>query len=272
VHVLLFSEKDIEGLKNAEVLYTRCKNEADLENKLFELVPGDGFPNPNQKDLRVSHVIKGGIDFYFCVNEYEGIIDCQFSVPVVGKAEYWNAEDGTISDCPVMFKDSGRMAVPLRLGPRESIVIAINRNEKPGEIQKKKSNQIKEFIINGKWTLKTPDTIKELHAPQYWTDFSNYRDFSGTMTYKVMFDLDETFLSNEIILDLGHVKEFASVVLNTTNLGTRLWRPFHFKIPNDVLLKGENVLEIEVTNSLANEFGKEWLPSGIGNNIKLINQ
>ena len=104
----------------------------------------------------------------------------------------------------------------------------------------------------------------------YWIDFSEYENFSGTMTYIVEFDANDDLLIEDLTLDFGHVKEFATVILNIKDIGTRLWRPFRNKVPKDLLLKGTNVLEIKVTNSLANEFGKHWLPSGLSEEIKLI--
>ncbi len=90
------------------------------------------------------------------------------------------------------------------------------------------------------------------------------------MIYKVVFKIDDSLLNKKLTLDLGMVKEFATVVLNENNIGTRLWRPFRYEIPEDLLLKEENVLEIKVTNSLANQYGKQTLRSGLSEEITLV--
>ena len=52
-------------------------------------------------------------------------------------------------------------------------------------------------------------------------------------------------------LDLGDVKYAASVRLNGKALGSKLFSPFIFRLEG-ALQKGENTLEIVVTNTLAN--------------------
>jgi hypothetical protein len=270
INIILFSQGKIEGLESSEINYTQCKTETELKNLLHKIVPKDVISIPHENSLRVSHIIKGDVDFYFCVNENEDVIDCQLSIPVIGKAEYWDAENGLISDCPIVSKDGNRISVPLKLYPRQSIIIAVNKNEKVPDVQAPVLKVKAEYVISGKWTLITPNKTNELKDLNYWTDFPEYENFSGTMTYKVVFDVADDLLTRNLTLDLGMVKEFATVVLNKKNIGTRLWRPFHFEIAPGLLSKGNNVLEISVTNSLANEFGKQWLPSGLSEEIKLI--
>ena len=270
INIVLFSKDRIDKLEIDDIKYMHCKSESDLKDLLLKIVNKDAIPTPQEIGLRVSHVIKGDVDFYFCVNENEDIIDCQLSIPVIGKPEYWNAESGSISNCPIVSKDAGRMSVPLKLYPRQSTIIAINRNEMAPEVQEINSKVELEHVISGEWTLKAPNEIMKLKDVGYWTDFSEYENFSGTMTYRLVFDVDDSLLSQKLMLDLGMVKEFATVMLNNKNIGTRLWRPFHYEIPKNLLLKAENVLEVKVTNSLANKFGKQWLPSGLSEEIKLI--
>jgi hypothetical protein len=270
VHVILFSRDIIEKLDAENINYTHCKSESELKKALKITVSGDAIPTPFEESLRVSHIIKGGIDFYFCVNENEDIIDCQISIPIIGNPEYWDAENGLISSCPVTAKDPDRMSVPLKLFPRQSIIIAVNRNEEAPDVQDPGPIVESKYAISGETTLITPDGMRELEDLAYWTDFSEYENFSGTMTYKIVFDFEDDLLDKNLTLDLGRVREFATVVLNDTDIGTRLWRPFHYTVPKSLLVKEKNVLEITVTNSLANEFGKQWWPSGLSEEIRMI--
>ncbi len=119
-------KKDIiEILESEKIEYTQCKSETELKDHLLKTVPQDAISTPHESSLRVSQVIKGDVDFYFCVNENEAIIDCNLSIPVIGKPEYWNAESGLISSCPIISRDADRISVPLKLFPRQSIIIAV---------------------------------------------------------------------------------------------------------------------------------------------------
>ncbi len=269
IHIILHSETDISELKNKRISYELCTTEDEFEAYVLKTVERDLIPSSKQEGLRGAHVVKGGIDFYLCVNEVEDEIACDLSLPVVGKAEYWNAEDGSISDCPVYYEDGTRITVPLKLLPGQSIVIAVDRKIKP-VISPRKVEVELEYVIDGNWIVLTPKRIERLDGPTYWTDFEEYRNYSGMMLYTIKFNVDKNLLEKELILDLGDVKDFATVYLNQEKLGTRLWKPFLFKVLPGMLNEGENTLDIEVTNSLANGFGDTWLPSGLNKDIKII--
>ena len=53
-------------------------------------------------------------------------------------------------------------------------------------------------------------------------------------------------------IDLGSVGESARLILNGKDLGQRICPPYRYALEG-ALVKGENVLEIEVANTLANE-------------------
>ncbi len=86
--------------------------------------------------------------------------------------------------------------------------------------------------------------------------------FSGTASYKKEFVLsDEMLQSNKKIeLDLGSVSVIAEVIVNGKNAGV-LWKaPFRLHI-DDYVKKGNNTLEVKVTNLWSNRLiGDEKLP------------
>lgn len=53
--------------------------------------------------------------------------------------------------------------------------------------------------------------------------------------------------------DLGNVKYACSLRLNGTSIDRKAWRPFHFLLPAKLLLEN-NLIEIDVTNTLSNLF------------------
>ncbi|MCW1883621.1 glycosyl hydrolase [Luteolibacter flavescens] len=83
-----------------------------------------------------------------------------------------------------------------------------------------------------------------------WTEQAGdaFRSFSGTALYRLEFTLDESFPA---VLDLGEIAHTARVRINGKDAGT-CWTPPHRIDASDLLEKGTNVLEIEVSNLAAN--------------------
>jgi hypothetical protein len=112
--------------------------------------------------------------------------------------------------------------------------------------------------FTGNWQIKfteggeiLPKTI-ETKALQSWTGFEgeDYKNFSGTATYTHTFTNPNTSKSG-YWLDLGKVSESARVNINGQIIGTLLGPVYRIFIPSK-LLKSQNVLTIEVSNSMAN--------------------
>ena len=78
-----------------------------------------------EPELRFSHVVKGSKDFYFFVNEGDEAIETTVTFFKRGKCELWNAFNGTIENAEVVKFHEDSMAVKLRLGYRESIIVHI---------------------------------------------------------------------------------------------------------------------------------------------------
>jgi len=94
--------------------------------------------------------------------------------------------------------------------------------------------------------------------------------FSGTATYRKVFDLPEGTKAqsnkgteNKLYIDLGKVHVIAEVKLNGKNLGI-LWKaPYRVDI-TDAVHSGRNDLEIEITNLWPNRLiGDEQLPEDV---------
>ncbi len=73
------------------------------------------------------------------------------------------------------------------------------------------------------------------------------RHYSGKATYRKKFVLPESLQDKRLCLDLGTVRDLATVRLNGRDLGTLWLAPWRVDITN-AARPGENVLEIEVIN------------------------
>ena len=87
-----------------------------------------------------------------------------------------------------------------------------------------------------------------------WTDFDlpKLKYYSGTALYKKTFELSpEDLKDNRIIIDLGNVKEMASVKINGQQLQVIWNAPFRFDL-TPYLKVGTNELKVEVVNMWVN--------------------
>jgi hypothetical protein len=164
----------------------------------------------------------------------------------------------------ISFKKIGKNAleIPLELASGESVFVEIStkKNQQipmPPETRNHKS----EIKLRGPFQI---DFIKgdpalpqnfKTDTLQSWTILSNdtmSQYFSGTARYTLNFNVLEDLKNKKAYLDLGDVREFATVKLNGISLGTAWCLPFKLPITEGVLKKENNILEIEVTNLSAN--------------------
>ena len=86
--------------------------------------------------------------------------------------------------------------------------------------------------------------------------------YSGTATYTKRFDLagDVAKPSGRLVLDLGNVRELASVKLNGKSLGVVWAPPFRVDV-TEAVKPTDNLLEVEVVNFWPNRIiGEQSLP------------
>ena len=106
-------------------------------------------------------------------------------------------------------------------------------------------------FLKGRPTLPEKATVSILKS---WTTFSDSAGyFSGKARYSLSFEVPTEVASrNELTLDLGEVREVASVTINGKPIGVAWSIPFQLKVPPGTLRAGKNTLEVEVTNLSAN--------------------
>jgi hypothetical protein len=119
---------------------------------------------------------------------------------------------------------------------------------------------LKPMSIEGPWLfrfLRLPgtDVTASSRTVGSWTE--DWPNYSGTGWYEKSIVVDSEWLrpDRKVYLDLGVVKNIASVRVNGKSAGTRLWSPYQLDI-TELLKAGSNRLEIGVTNTLANRYGQ----------------
>jgi hypothetical protein len=153
---------------------------------------------------------------------------------------------------------NGGCEIYLQLAPGESCILKTfetaiddplyNYMKAAGEPQQVEGNWSVKFVKGGPQLPADVQTGKLVS----WTDFGGeaVKIFSGTARYTVSVRRPEG-RADGWLLDLGRVCESASVKLNGRELGTLICPPFRIVVPASRMEK-ENILEIEVSNLMAN--------------------
>ena len=112
--------------------------------------------------------------------------------------------------------------------------------------------------LTGKWKINFESGGPKLPSPvetdslSSWSNFGaeDYPAFSGMATYSLSFTKPDQ-PATAWLLDLGQVKESAEVFLNKKSLGTLIGPVYQLHL-DDSLLKENNILEVNVSNLMAN--------------------
>jgi hypothetical protein len=200
-----------------------------------------------------------GSDFYFIANRTNKKIEdwVALQTKANGVALY-NPMNGQTGVGMYRKNDAGFAEVYLQLDPDESCIVQTSNKAITGDpypyINLKETTQ----PITGEWTLRFTEggpslpptvTMDELKP---WTtlDGDNVKIFSGTAFYTTHFK-KPTGIASKYLLDLGKVYESAQVFINGKKIATLIGPVYSVAIAAKDL-KDDNLLEIKVSNSMAN--------------------
>ena len=209
-------------------------------------------------DLRALPLTDGEKRLILLTNEGEETIDTLVTLPVPGAAEAWDAWTGEIRP---LGTQNGRLR--LRLPRRESLLIRVD----PGQPETPPEEAAPPRIlpVSRPWTMHLPDGSARYLAPDRegrlpgWTAIEGLGAFSGTLACETVLTVDGPLPTH---LDLGDIRETASLFLNGKPAGQRLWAPFVFPVEG-LIRRGVNHLRLEITNTPANAVEGKAVPSGI---------
>ena len=214
-------------------------------------------------------------DVYFVCNrsatakKFEGSFRVERKQP-----ELWDAVSGEIRDAQAFSQSDGRTTVPLRLAPGGSMFVIFRRDISPSLRGPREQNEPQPTLamkLETPWLVEFdprrggPEKPQPLEKLVSWSDADDpqMKYYSGTAIYRTTFDLEEPLaarIAARTWLDLGDVKNVASVRLNGSPLGVLWTDPFRVELTGHLRDKG-NELEIEVTNLWPNRLiGDERRP------------
>ncbi|MDF2960804.1 MAG: hypothetical protein K0S39_2539 [Paenibacillus sp.] len=265
------------GIGNGYAQYRYLPEEADkLPALLKGLMNRDAELTPAYSSLRISHVVKDGVDFYMMVNEGEEAYTGVLYTPLSGRAELWCPWSGNIRPLTSKRAASGDgTEIELVLQRRECLWLVIDTSQPgteavPDQTAQKETVEIAD--LSDRWQVHGDGGERILEHLSSWTEWEGLQHMSGTVVYEKRFTLAEGTADafDSIDLELGDANELVRVKLNGRDAGVKMWRPYTFPV-HETLLSGssEQVLRIEVTNSLANRYDSMSHPSGLLGPVRL---
>ncbi len=226
------------------------------------------YTKPNI-DTRLSwiHRKTTDADYYFMLNMRTHPEDLEVNFRIGGKApELWYADKGISKPLSYSIKN-GSTTVKLHLEPQEAAFVVFQNNATQNEwvaIEKPTKEILK---IENNWKVSfSQNPTKEIHLDKLisWSNLEQdeLKYFSGTATYSHDFVLTAKQLktNQNLILDLGKVKDIATVFINGKEVET-LWKaPYQIDISSFAKI-GKNTLQISVINQWDNRIiGDKTLP------------
>ncbi len=154
--------------------------------------------------------------------------------------------------------DANTLDIFLQLAPGESCIVQTSTTKFTGNKFPYTETTGDAIAINGNWNLKflsggpTLPEATTVNSLQSWTELSiaGVKEFSGTGQYSINFKKPAA-TADAWLLNLGDVKESATVLLNGKKIATLIGPSYAVTIPASAL-KPDNKLEIIVTNGMAN--------------------
>ena len=223
-----------------------------------------------QEDFRYYHYRNADEQIYFFTNESKHhAVDTTVIFKNEGEPPVaYDAMDDKLYRVEYCM-DKESVSVRLNLNPYESICIVFGKESHSGNVQIHKKyipgTEDEVHLIESCWDIYTVEADSNLKFYQK-VDSSvlgnvavpgMLPEFSGTLRYETRFVFNETGNPYDgLVLDLGEVYEIAEVWLNGDPAGVRICPPYRFDVTG-LITRGDNLLRIDVTNTLA---------KGLGNN------
>ena len=199
-------------------------------------------------------------DLYFVNNRKSRSEHLEARFRVSGKApELWHADTGVIEQASY-HESGGRTIVPLNLGPRDAVFVVFRKpangpeNKVPASIRKPLTTLVGPWEVHFQANRGAPESTVFATLGSWTSSIdAGIKFFSGTANYRSTINIPSSWLlkGRSLEIDLGSVKEVATVNINGKSAGV-LWKaPFRVDV-TALLHPGSNTLTVDVTNLWVN--------------------
>jgi hypothetical protein len=244
-----------------------------LGDDLNKLLTSAGVKRESMTDKGLQFVRRkfGQSKLYFIVNRGEAATDGWIPLQAEAKSiAVFNPISGEKGIAATRILKDGQNEIYLQLQPDESCILKTFTNSVEASKYQYTAIDGDPQVINGEWTINfieggpvLPGEIKTKKLAS-WTSLGgdDLKSFSGAAKYTISFTKPEE-ASGNWMLDIGSVHESAVLILNGEKLVTLFTAPYRVLIPYE-MLKEDNLLEIKVSNLMANHIayldreGHKW--------------
>lgn len=243
-------------------------------NEVFsklQLLP-DMKTQPEDPVVYIHRTLPDG-ELYFVSNQKDSTIHIEPIFSAEGASiELWDAITGTIRPLPEYTVNQGTTQIALRLEAFESAFIVFRKDAtaKPANPRRKNYPEpVQSIGMDGAWQVKFdtsqrgPENIVTFDTLMDWSKHPDERiaHYAGSATYEKTIAIDDLMDGYVYKIDLGKVIALAKVTVNGQPVGG-VWTPPYKVDISQALRKGENKIEITVTNTWANRLiGDHKLPA-----------
>ena len=227
---------------------------------------------PAQIELQSIHRLHGKEHIYFIANlaKNSGTARCTFPIGHL-HPELWDPVWGTMKDLNAIEQDQSSVTFNLHFEATQSFFIIFRNPRKVSHSSAPNQAPSKLLLaLDGSWDVSFdprwggPAAITFVSLDD-WSQRpeKNIRYYSGTGVYKKRFHLPETPHGARVWLDLGSVKDIATVSVNGKEVGVVWTDPWRIDI-SSALRPGANEVQVDVANVWANRLiGDELEPADI---------
>jgi hypothetical protein len=199
-------------------------------------------------------------DIYFIANQQDASQVANLSFRITGmEPELWDPVTGNITQASGWEIKNGRTYIRLTLEANASVFVLFRAKTSMAKTAPAKTASKTQIELKGKWSLAFdksyggPATAIKLDSLKSWTNFNDERVkyYSGTATYKRNVQWTTTNVAGKVFLVMSNVDNIATVSVNGKDCGTVWTAPYKVDI-SSAIKKGNNTIEIRVTNTWAN--------------------
>ena len=218
----------------------------------------------SEANIEYYHRQTADTDIYFVANRLPRAEEALCTFRVDGRTpELWQPDTGSMEPAGAYDVKDGHTKLPLRFDPSSAFFVVFR---KPANTPNAHGKNWPEFTpvqeIAGSWEINFdpkrggPAKAATFEKLDDWSKNAELgiRYYSGTAVYRKTFEISQAALPkapSKIFLDLGDVRDVASVTFNGKNLGI-LWKtPYRIDI-TEAGQAGANSLVIEVVNTWVN--------------------